>query len=565
MLNLPDAFQAPLSLSCSPWLRLPGVKTLSPAAKDYVRHRLHRCGLAASLDHTLRLAFSAQESSGSCPFDLSKAVTLCMIALDTTMVPLLPPTAATGDSGFRCTCCEPVQAGSTSTSTSERGGDQLGLLHTLSKRAAMLTRALEVVSGPRGDAQKRSQVMDWSGEVLMSLKAALKGVEGDVRRRVGAARRAAEDASGGESPFEAAWRADAACVDEAHEALALAARAASNLAAPYAWELAADVAAAAGGRSSARLPTKLNLGLGCVCDVLLRCMQWWRYPLLLPPAQLLACQPQRLLAAACTLAAVAPVDPVKEQLGLRVSSLVVIMSSHQTLSGRVRSWIAPPPAAAATGGAAGGSGGDPASGELEECAGCLAAPLQSALRQTLSLTPAYVVQAMALQKVAAGGCPPRKGVPCSAGGGDVTDQPDGGFQQCAVAMSGLVWESFQDPSFIKTQEVMLPDGTGPSHLLKKELDANGKLPPPPSPVAARSGALPPPLALPPRRQGALPRLRVCGNPRCGSFAQKGEGALPLKQCGGCRAVRYCGAECQKAHWRDGHKAECKELGAGAGK
>ncbi len=69
------------------------------------------------------------------------------------------------------------------------------------------------------------------------------------------------------------------------------------------------------------------------------------------------------------------------------------------------------------------------------------------------------------------------------------------------------------------------------------------------------------LALPPSRAGALPLLRVCGNPRCSNFGMECEGVLPLKQCGGCRAVRYCGADCQRAHWREGHRAECKALAA----
>ncbi|KAG2497001.1 hypothetical protein HYH03_005006 [Edaphochlamys debaryana] len=51
-------------------------------------------------------------------------------------------------------------------------------------------------------------------------------------------------------------------------------------------------------------------------------------------------------------------------------------------------------------------------------------------------------------------------------------------------------------------------------------------------------------------------LRVCGNPRCGVLAAGAEAELGLKQCGGCRAVRYCCSECQRQHWRGGHKAEC---------
>jgi hypothetical protein len=32
---------------------------------------------------------------------------------------------------------------------------------------------------------------------------------------------------------------------------------------------------------------------------------------------------------------------------------------------------------------------------------------------------------------------------------------------------------------------------------------------------------------------------------------------PLKQCSSCRAVWYCGAECQKAHWVAGHRGPCQ--------
>ncbi|KAG2484103.1 hypothetical protein HYH03_017055 [Edaphochlamys debaryana] len=59
-------------------------------------------------------------------------------------------------------------------------------------------------------------------------------------------------------------------------------------------------------------------------------------------------------------------------------------------------------------------------------------------------------------------------------------------------------------------------------------------------------------------------LRVCGNPRCDALGAGAECALPLKQCAGCRGVRYCCVGCQQAHWRGGHKAECGRAGAGAG-
>ncbi|KAG2497416.1 hypothetical protein HYH03_004571 [Edaphochlamys debaryana] len=57
---------------------------------------------------------------------------------------------------------------------------------------------------------------------------------------------------------------------------------------------------------------------------------------------------------------------------------------------------------------------------------------------------------------------------------------------------------------------------------------------------------------------------VCGWVGCVNFAGESEGSLKLKRCGGCGAVRYCSAECQRADWRGGHKEQCKAAGAGAG-
>ena len=43
---------------------------------------------------------------------------------------------------------------------------------------------------------------------------------------------------------------------------------------------------------------------------------------------------------------------------------------------------------------------------------------------------------------------------------------------------------------------------------------------------------------------------VCA--RCGATPPQ----LRLKRCARCRAARYCGPECQRAHWREGHRAVC---------
>ncbi|GFR42603.1 hypothetical protein Agub_g3534 [Astrephomene gubernaculifera] len=50
----------------------------------------------------------------------------------------------------------------------------------------------------------------------------------------------------------------------------------------------------------------------------------------------------------------------------------------------------------------------------------------------------------------------------------------------------------------------------------------------------------------------------CGNPACVNVSGGSEGELPRRACGRCGAVSYCGPECQRAHWRAGHKDVCKE-------
>lgn len=40
---------------------------------------------------------------------------------------------------------------------------------------------------------------------------------------------------------------------------------------------------------------------------------------------------------------------------------------------------------------------------------------------------------------------------------------------------------------------------------------------------------------------------------CGKMCEK------ISKCGGCLINRYCGAECAKKAWKNGHKKECKKL------
>ncbi len=591
------------SLALTPVKRsLPGFETLSASAQADVRRRLFRCGLAASLDHTLRLLYSAQDSGLTNIAQPLQPATKSMVwVFPLNLAPLLPPPppVAAAAAEVAASGKETGSSGAAVKSNSGAGtggvgsADQIGLLYTLSKRATMLTRALEAgaaAAAETGGEQGRRQAMEHAVEVVYLLSVAMRAVEDELGWRIQAARAAAADAGDGGVAGASAWQTDAACVDEAHEALALAARAASKLAAPLAWQLAVDraaaaasaaAAAAAGGRAR-RLPGKRatpavvqnevtgvcnRLG-GTALSWVLSCMYGWcRPPLLLPSAQLLACQPHRLLAAACALEAALPATaPDQQELGVAICALVPVLSSHKTLSGRVRTWLAPRPPPAASCSTSSTSGSDACGTDGDPHAGCLEAPVKSVIRHTHSRAPTVALRAEALLRIAAGQIAPKAGVPCCEGGRDATGEADGGFQQCAAAMVEVVEDTLADPSVcdnsevVALQEPLLPDGSKAGDLLVEEGEGAGRLSPPPPP-SAPSGPLPPPLVQPPGSSLALPRLRMCGNPGCSNFGGDCEGALPLKQCGGCRAVRYCGPDCQRGHWREGHKAECKELAA----
>ena len=44
---------------------------------------------------------------------------------------------------------------------------------------------------------------------------------------------------------------------------------------------------------------------------------------------------------------------------------------------------------------------------------------------------------------------------------------------------------------------------------------------------------------------------------CGGGGGGGGGGAALESCSGCLAAKYCGVDCQRAHWRAGHKEECR--------
>ncbi|KAG2497745.1 hypothetical protein HYH03_004478 [Edaphochlamys debaryana] len=59
------------------------------------------------------------------------------------------------------------------------------------------------------------------------------------------------------------------------------------------------------------------------------------------------------------------------------------------------------------------------------------------------------------------------------------------------------------------------------------------------------------------RAEAAALLPACANPACASLEGDSEADVRLQQCGRCRRVSYCCRECQTAHWKAGHKAECE--------
>lgn len=46
---------------------------------------------------------------------------------------------------------------------------------------------------------------------------------------------------------------------------------------------------------------------------------------------------------------------------------------------------------------------------------------------------------------------------------------------------------------------------------------------------------------------------------CGKCLKRPSSSVALKTCSRCQAIGYCGAECQRAHWKAGHKRDCFDV------
>ena len=56
-------------------------------------------------------------------------------------------------------------------------------------------------------------------------------------------------------------------------------------------------------------------------------------------------------------------------------------------------------------------------------------------------------------------------------------------------------------------------------------------------------------------RGAAWAARRSSAPRCARCGAQPAAGQKLRLCGGCKAVRYCGAECQRADWT-AHRPRC---------
>ncbi|KAG2492796.1 hypothetical protein HYH03_008956 [Edaphochlamys debaryana] len=342
----------------------------------------------------------------------------------------------------------------------------------------------------------------------------------------------------------------------------------------------------------------------------------------LPLARLLACQPHRLLVAGCKLLCAwapgdqAPIHPDNASqhaqdehsqwwvgLASRMPLALAALAAHPQLSSRVRRWLVHHStgqgqgdgtddiddgtdvvggggggggaAAGAAGCSAAGQEGQEGWGPCEGEEGCLALAWHAAMRSRGAEATRYGWQisvcGSALQRAAQGASGGGGGGDDSGGGGGASSGDEGSSEPDAdtafrqVAMSLVEWMvgrmgrgEVQDlaaacpPPFrdeLRSRFAQARSRTDVERLAAAEAQSAGLMVP-----------LPLPLAAPPAGR-VLSRLRVCGNPGCCEFGGRSEGGLPLLQCGGCRAVRYCGGACQWAHWRAGHKGEYGAMAA----
>jgi hypothetical protein len=131
---------------------------------------------------------------------------------------------------------------------------------------------------------------------------------------------------------------------------------------------------------------------------------------------------------------------------------------------------------------------------------------------------------------------------CAASGDRVGGYEAGDVVLASTSMFGAcVPVAFPHPFLYaaRPQDLDQPESAAVAHL--------------PVPSATTPAALDP---ADPAASTASRSRRVCANPACLLKTDASAAAPKLKQCSRCETVRYCGADCQKAHWRSGHKQAC---------
>jgi hypothetical protein len=131
---------------------------------------------------------------------------------------------------------------------------------------------------------------------------------------------------------------------------------------------------------------------------------------------------------------------------------------------------------------------------------------------------------------------------CSSADADIT-QRDAGAGAVEALVQRAVYRSGQQPDIHAAtpvpQQATSPAAGAPAASISTAA---------PAPASSSGGPAPQPASASASGHGPPPAVcAVCS--RHGSCQRK------LRLCGGCRAVRYCGAACQQAHWLE-HYREC---------
>ncbi|KXZ47909.1 hypothetical protein GPECTOR_32g522 [Gonium pectorale] len=505
-----------------------GTNTLHEEARADLSAQLRRAGLGASLDRALRLAFALFDRAaapGASEWERSAAKELREVP------------AAVADI-LRChlTLPMPEPAGA----TAEEGGAS-GVLVTAAKRASALARKLEelVEAGDGGGGGSMGEIFKPSSAVLGIVISGAAIIREELRKR----QQTISPGDGGLAPkagSDAVPAARAPGGERAFELLALLTRSACHLAA----QLAAVAARLSGDRGNAAVsPKAIAQAIVATAQTLDQLShscpdRGWG----LTETQLIACQPHRLLAAAAALMCAMPADVHSARppmLPTALTRALAALAARSGLSLRVRAWLAPPagpePPAAT-------QAAMPAPNRAER--GCLERPLRAAVASpNFDKVPYMAEYALALLDVARGSS------------SDCSGRANGTvFGDIARTISAAQDDEDAGPSADEARARV-------SNALDQYLGRRAGRDAEAAVAVAVPTALPAPL---PVEAAALAtrQLRVCANPLCANSGRAAEADLVLKQCAGCRAVRYCGAACQRAHWSE-HRALCAELKAAA--